>query len=520
MERGLASDYLIAHLQADLDWIELAGAPYRLGRSPMTALLSMEDVTVRLGKTVALNQVSFAIEPRELVAIVGRSGSGKSTALHCLAGLLPPISGEVGFNGSPIYRWSEKQRSSWRLRNIGLVFQFGDLVPELSLRDNVRLPLLLAGTERNAAGRRTDEIMYRLDIGDVAERRPGEVSGGQMQRAAVARALVHEPAVVLADEPTGALDSIAGQLVLEALITSAREQGSAVVLVTHEARLSSYCERELTTARRDAGRTSDRMIRAFWLGLRLSLGPGKSGRVRVLLMASGSALAAFVVLSALGLASVAGRQLARERAAYPLFDPDASALRGETIYDGWHGRELRRVVLAAQSPDAPAPPGIDWLPGPGEVLLSPALQRLVRQEPLVAQRFPQDRGRRSPKTGSWNLVSSWPTSGSTRRISRRWQRGSPGSAIPSAGSKLDPRAAQMVGLLVALTLVAPVVMFMAACARLSRRHGPTPGRAPAPRLVPGTHGAGERRRDLRPSLLRAASLASPEPSLMRLVDRR
>jgi len=113
------------------------------------------------------------------------------------------------------------------------------------LTDNVRLPLLLAGSEKKIANERAHEVIDRLGISDVADRRPGQVSGGQLQRAAVARALVHSPTVVLADEPTGALDTTTGQLVLEALLGAAREQGSAVVLVTHEARLSSYCDREI-----------------------------------------------------------------------------------------------------------------------------------------------------------------------------------------------------------------------------------------------------------------------------------
>ena len=209
-------------------------------------MLEADDVTVRLGSSVALDGVSLSIQPGELLAVVGRSGSGKSTLLHCLAGILTPVSGEVRFRGGRLDHWSERRRSEWRLRNVGVVFQFGDLVPELSLADNVRLPLLLAKVSRAETARRTAEMMERLEIADISGRRPGEVSGGQQQRAAIARALVHRPAVVLADEPTGALDTVTGQLVLEALLLAARQQNSAVVLVTHEARLSSYCDREIT----------------------------------------------------------------------------------------------------------------------------------------------------------------------------------------------------------------------------------------------------------------------------------
>lgn len=209
-------------------------------------MLAAVGVSLRFGTTVALDDVSVSIEPGEMVAVVGRSGSGKSTLLHCLAGILTPDAGEVRFGEERIDGWTERRRSDWRLRHIGLVFQFGELVPELTLRENVRLPLLLAGADRAGLARRADEVLERLEIADVAGRRPGEVSGGQQQRAAIARALVHRPAVVLADEPTGALDTTTGQLVLEALLAAAREERSAVVLVTHEARLSSYCDREIT----------------------------------------------------------------------------------------------------------------------------------------------------------------------------------------------------------------------------------------------------------------------------------
>lgn len=209
-------------------------------------MLIADEVSVRFGSTVALDAASLSIDAGELVAVVGRSGSGKSTLLHCLAGIVIPTSGSVRFGGQRINDWSERRRSDWRLRHVGLVFQFGDLVPELSLAENVELPLLLAGVERREVRRRAGEMLERLEIADLARRRPAEVSGGQSQRAAIARALAHRPAVVLADEPTGALDSTTGQLVLEALLVAANEQNSAVVLVTHEARLSSCCDREIT----------------------------------------------------------------------------------------------------------------------------------------------------------------------------------------------------------------------------------------------------------------------------------
>lgn len=209
-------------------------------------MLVAQDIGARYGTTQALRDVSVEIAAGELVAVVGRSGSGKSTLLHCLAGVMRPEVGSVTFDGERIDEWTERRRSDWRLRHVGLVLQFGDLVPELTLVENVRLPLQLAGCGHRQVSERTGSVLDRLEITDVADRRPGQVSGGQMQRAAIARALVHRPAVVLADEPTGALDTTTGQLVMEALIGAAQEQASAVVLVTHEARLSSYCDREIT----------------------------------------------------------------------------------------------------------------------------------------------------------------------------------------------------------------------------------------------------------------------------------
>ena len=128
---------------------------------------------------------------------------------------------------------------------MGFVFQFGDLIPELTLVENVELPLRLSGAGRDAAQSRALEMLSRLEIGQVADRMVNEVSGGQAQRAAVARALVHKPAIVFADEPTGSLDTLAGELVLEALVAAAREHGTAVVLVTHEPRVAAYADREV-----------------------------------------------------------------------------------------------------------------------------------------------------------------------------------------------------------------------------------------------------------------------------------
>jgi len=176
---------------------------------------------------------------------MGPSGSGKSTLLHCLAGILVPDDGEVEFAGRRIDRLPESERSALRRDRFGFVFQFGQLVPELTAEENVALPLLLAGTRRNEALRRARPWFGRLDLAGLEGRRSGELSGGEGQRVALARGLVADPQVLFADEPTGALDSLTGEHVMDLLVGAAREHGTTVVLVTHEARVAAYADREV-----------------------------------------------------------------------------------------------------------------------------------------------------------------------------------------------------------------------------------------------------------------------------------
>jgi putative ABC transport system ATP-binding protein len=189
--------------------------------------------------------MDFDVDRGEVVAVMGPSGSGKSTLLHCLAGLLRPDAGTVRLGGLQINALSERRRSGLRLRRMGFVFQFGDLIPELTLVENVEMPLRLTGTAKRSARRQALAMLSKLDIDEAADRRVNEVAGGQSQRAAVARALVHGPEVIFADEPTGSLDTLAGELVLEALTSAARDQSTAVVLVTHELRVAAYADREV-----------------------------------------------------------------------------------------------------------------------------------------------------------------------------------------------------------------------------------------------------------------------------------
>jgi putative ABC transport system ATP-binding protein len=176
---------------------------------------------------------------------MGPSGSGKSTLLHCLAGILAPKHGEIRFSGQRVDTLGENERSALRRDAFGFVFQFGQLVPELTAEENVALPLLLGGLRRNDALRRAREWFERLGIDGLERRRSGELSGGQAQRVALARGLVANPKVLFADEPTGSLDSLTGELVMEQLLTAARQEGTTVVLVTHEPRVAAYAGREV-----------------------------------------------------------------------------------------------------------------------------------------------------------------------------------------------------------------------------------------------------------------------------------
>jgi putative ABC transport system ATP-binding protein len=211
----------------------------------VTALLSGTGLVRNYGATPALRGVDIAVGEGEIVAVTGPSGCGKSTLLHCLAGILRVDGGIVTYRDQDIGLWSEAARSRLRRTDFGVLFQFGQLVPELTAVENVALPLLLAGTGRREAQQAAFEWLGRLGVAELAEQRPGAMSGGQQQRCATARALITEPRVLFADEPTGALDVLTGEQVLGEIVRVAREQGTAVVLVTHEASVAAYADREI-----------------------------------------------------------------------------------------------------------------------------------------------------------------------------------------------------------------------------------------------------------------------------------
>ncbi|MFE4578377.1 ABC transporter ATP-binding protein [Streptomyces chartreusis] len=211
-------------------------------------LLAARDLVKAHGRNEALRGATVELRPGEILAVTGASGSGKSTLLHCLAGIVRPDSGAVTYGGERLDRLPERRLSELRRTEFGVVFQFGQLIPELTALDNVALPLLLGGARRQEAQASAGEWLERFGVRGQEELRPGEMSGGQAQRVALARALVTGPKVVFADEPTGALDSLASEQVMSALTHTARESGTAVLLITHDAQMAAYADREVRLA--------------------------------------------------------------------------------------------------------------------------------------------------------------------------------------------------------------------------------------------------------------------------------
>jgi putative ABC transport system ATP-binding protein len=217
--------------------------------------IEARDITKSFGQSPALRGASVALARGEILAIMGPSGSGKSTILHCLAGIFPPDSGEVWFEGRRLDTLSDSQRTRLRRTAFGFVFQFGNLVPELTAADNVALPLVLKRIRRKEAYSQAASWLDRLGLAGKGARRTGELSGGEAQRVAVARALALGPRVLFADEPTGSLDSLGGEKVMELLTGLAREQAVTVVLVTHDVRVAAYADRQVLV--RDGVATAD-----------------------------------------------------------------------------------------------------------------------------------------------------------------------------------------------------------------------------------------------------------------------
>lgn len=221
----------------------------RWGADPVTPVLQLRSVAKQYRRgdeqVKVLVDFDFTLNAREFVVVTGPSGAGKSTLLHIAGGLDAPDAGTVVVAGQDMWTMGAGARAAFRRRNLGFVFQFFNLVPMLTAVENVSLPLVLDGVPARSADARAVEILQRVGLGDRSRHRPAELSGGQMQRVAVARALVARPAIILADEPTGNLDSRSSTEVLDLMRALSDEDGAAVVMVTHDQAAASYGSREV-----------------------------------------------------------------------------------------------------------------------------------------------------------------------------------------------------------------------------------------------------------------------------------
>ena len=216
------------------------------GVKPNDIIISTDNIKKSYGETHAMRGISLEIKRGEVLAIMGPSGSGKSTLLHTLAGITRPDSGKVYFNGLRIDNLTDKQRTLLRRSKFGFVFQFSQLVPELTAIDNVAVPLLLNGINRKAAYQKAEQWLNKVGITDAKlNHLANQLSGGQIQRVAIARAMAINPEVLFADEPTGSLDSLNSELVMKMFIKTAKDNGTTVVMVTHEPTIAAYADREI-----------------------------------------------------------------------------------------------------------------------------------------------------------------------------------------------------------------------------------------------------------------------------------
>ena len=212
---------------------------------PVNTIISAKNIKKSYGRTMVLHGVSLDVKQGEVLAIMGPSGSGKSTLLHGLAAIISVDSGEIVFDGRDITAFSDNQRSILRRTAFSFVFQFSQLVPELDVLDNTALPLLLNGISRDKAYKEATKWLNEVGLSDKIHSTPGAISGGEAQRAAIARAMIVQPKILFADEPTGSLDSLNSEHVMELFIKTAKEHGTTIIIVTHEPSIAAYADREI-----------------------------------------------------------------------------------------------------------------------------------------------------------------------------------------------------------------------------------------------------------------------------------
>lgn len=206
-------------------------------------MIEIRNIVKRFGELEVLKGIDLDVVPAAVTSIVGPSGAGKTTLLQIIGTLMTPDKGSVSYSGENVFTLSDSHLSTFRNRNIGFVFQFHQLLPEFSLRENVAMPALIGGVTRQKAFERADLLIKRLGLSERSNHRPSELSGGECQRAAVARALVNSPSVVLADEPTGSLDSKNRNELHRLFFDLRDEMGATFVIVTHDERLAADSDR-------------------------------------------------------------------------------------------------------------------------------------------------------------------------------------------------------------------------------------------------------------------------------------
>ena len=213
-------------------------------------ILKVEHLSKIYGKgdnqVKALNDVSFSVEKGEFVAIVGQSGSGKSTLLHIIGGVDKPTSGHVFVDGQDVHRKNREQLAIFRRRQVGLIYQFYNLIPVLNVVENIVLPIRLDGQEINEE--RVNELLEELGLTERRKHLPSQLSGGQQQRVSIGRAIINAPAIVLADEPTGNLDSKSGQEIIELLKLSNKKYGQTLLMITHDENIALQADRIIRIA--------------------------------------------------------------------------------------------------------------------------------------------------------------------------------------------------------------------------------------------------------------------------------
>lgn len=208
-------------------------------------MIKLKDVTKSFDRLQVLKGIDLTVERGEIISIVGPSGAGKTTLLQIMGSLDRPDSGTVSYDGTDIFSMSEKQKARFRNANIGFVFQFHQLLPEFTIAENVAMPALIGGMSRTKALARAKELLDYLGLGDRISHKPSQLSGGERQRGAVARALVNSPDVVLADEPSGSLDSVNRQELHRLFFDLRRDMGQTFVIVTHDESLAAMADRTI-----------------------------------------------------------------------------------------------------------------------------------------------------------------------------------------------------------------------------------------------------------------------------------